>query len=165
LSADIDARTKFQIARGEIDGWRGQCLDLYARAEQAVGDTLELAVQRRKSVGLRHLAGQRLSDLENLIAVEPATENQRKSVCKAIEGWHEMEANRAYLAHGNVHELIDRQGQWWAVFHYTHYAKGIAAPKRWAVSKEEASDFLTRLSESFHALSAQLGQVRKRMPN
>jgi hypothetical protein len=151
-----------QIARGEIDGWRGQCMDVYAKSERAIASTLEQAIARGRAAKPKHLAGQRLAELESVIAKEQATTPQTKALSAAISSWHVMEDKRAFLAHGVLEELVGA-AEWWAIFDVIVYDKSGKTERRWALSQREADQFQEQLIKAFSALSGQLGQLRQRM--
>ncbi len=158
-----DPLTQHQIARAEIDAWRGCCLDLYARTEQAVGKTLEQAISNGKELKLAHLAGQRFDTLQELAETEPATTKQREALVLAISSWRRVESERFLLAHGTVQELIDRRGDWHVRFDAQIYKTGKSTPTQWCLSKSEAMNLRDTLETRFKALSGQLGHFRKRL--
>lgn len=154
------------IAAGEIDGWRGRCLDLFAKTERAVAVALEAACDKDASLTIRHLAGQRMADLIKLIEGDgKATEKQRNALRRALEAWERVEPQRAYLAHGVATVMLDRQASWHAQFDFTKYQAKNRDPQRWNCSKREAEQFEADLEQGFKNLSAQLGQFRTRLFN
>jgi hypothetical protein len=149
------------LAAAEINGWRGRCLDLFARGERAVDMALE-AVSKLE-LPMKPLAGQRLADVVRL-AVEDtgATEKQSSALLLALERWSLINAHRAYLAHGVATVLLDRQGEWHVQFDFVRYQSKRRDQQRWPLSKDEALQFEAELEQAFKAISAQLGQFRKR---
>jgi N-acetylglutamate synthase-like GNAT family acetyltransferase len=151
------------LAAAEINGWRGRCLDLYARGERSVDHSLELASRCDGIPAMKPLAGQRLAEVLRLAVEEPGTtEKQSTGLLLALERWSGINAQRAYLAHGVATVLLDRQGAWHAQFDFVRYQGKRREPQRWALSKNEALQFEAELEQAFMVLSAQLGHFRKR---
>ena len=148
-------------ARCDIDRWRGSCLNLFARAELAVGRCMEAAVVAGKAKKVRHLQGQKLSDLIALTAEIARTTKQKKAFETALNLWDEVQSHRAFLAHGVVVEAIDRQGAWIAVFDMVIHKGDEAIETRWSLTKLEAQAFHERLTDGFKSLSSQLGLLRR----
>jgi hypothetical protein len=154
---------QFDLARQEIDGWRGRCLDVFSRCEAAVASTLLAARASGRSTKLDHLAGQRLTELGDLAEAKTGTARQAATFRKVLDGWRQIEAKRAFLAHGVATELVDRHAQWCVRLDMIVCEKGEPRPDRWTVSKAEAADFETRLKTDFAKLSTQLGQMKQRL--
>jgi hypothetical protein len=152
------------LAAGEINGWRGHCLDVFAKAERAIASTLEVANAQDCSITLRHLAGHRLADLAKLAMSRSATnDKQCKVLLEALDAWLAVESKRAFLAHGVATVLIDRLGSWHVQLDFTKYqGKGLER-LRWTCSKEEATQFEEELQAEFKRLSTHLGQFRKNL--
>lgn len=152
------------IAAGEINGWRGRCLNLFAKAERAVALTLEIANQQNASLTIRHLSGQRLADLAKFAeGIGQMTEKQHKALLFALESWQRVECKRVYLAHGVLTVLLDRQADWHVQLDFTRYLTKSREPQRWNCSRREAEQFEAELEKGFKDMSAQLGHLRKRL--
>src|SRR5207253_8441880 len=94
-------------ATAEIAGWRGRCLDLFARGERAIGQALEVRAAEA-GAKINHLAGQRVAQLEKIAASREATAKQRLAYDTAVAAWKDVDARRAFLAHGIATALLDR---------------------------------------------------------
>ncbi len=151
------------VARGEIECWRGQCLDKYSRIESAIGKTLESAQAQRAVTRIPHLAGQRLCELEKLAANVPGTNRQKAALTAALDRFRPLEHDRAFIVHGVMTVLLDERGMWWANFDIVVYGKAVAEPRRRIFAKKEAIAFYEELSAAFAALSREVGQLRKRL--
>ena len=152
------------IAAGEIDAWRGRCLDWFAKGERAIALTLEAAAKNDAALTIRHLAGHRLADLAKLAAGDgKATERQAKALSGALEAWRQIESRRAFIAHGVATVLMDRNAKWYVQLDFSNYQAKSTERLRWTSSKDEAEQFETELEQGFKGLSAQLGQFRKRL--
>ena len=155
--------TTHEIARAEIDRWRGRCLDHYARTERVIGVTLEKAQQSGQITKLKGLAGQRFLDLESLIRGATGTDKQKAAMQVSTERWRTVEARRAYFAHGVVTALLDQRGNWNARFDLTQYKANAANHERWTIERSEALKFEESLKESFKLVSQQMGLLRKQL--
>jgi hypothetical protein len=152
------------LAAAEISGWRGRCLDLFAKGERIIDTVLEAADGGGVPVSMKHLAGQRIADMQKLAAAEKgATEKQRHAGLACLEGWQAVHSKRAFFAHGVVTTLIDKQAGWHVQLDFTRYQGKLRDRQRWTISQQEALEFEERLVRELQALSAQLGQIRKRL--
>ena len=162
---EVTALKPHEIARIEIETWRGHCLDVFAKGERVVGQTLEslrLSAKGATTIKLRHLAGQRADDLAKHISDSGISAKQAKSVASALASWREFEERRNYLAHAVSTVTLDAKGGWFVLFDMTVYRSDQGAAQRWALGATEAAQFAHQLEASGKHLSAQLGQVRAR---
>jgi len=151
------------LAKTEIDAWRGRCLNTFSRAEKAVIKTLETMQSANTKLAIEPLAGQRLKTLEKLASSQSATDAQNAAVASALAEWRQLDLNRPFFSHGIVTELVDRQGKWHVRFDFIAVKKGVLNEQTLHWSKDEATDFESQLHRAFMLLSGQLGQLRKRM--
>ncbi len=89
------------IARLLISTWRGSCMDIYARGEKIIGQTLEAIrsdAKDPKAIKLEHLGGQRSKALASQLEQLPLTEKQAKAMKSALEIWRKYEEQRTFLA-------------------------------------------------------------------
>lgn len=150
------------LAKAEIEAWRGRCLNTFSRAEKAVTKTLSMIRASDPKARLEPLAGQRLNSLDKLASEEHATEAQKSALVAAISCWRAVDVKRPYFSHGIVTELIDRTGQWHVQIDFIAVKKGVLEPQRMILSQPEALEFEERLHSAFSKFSSQLGQLRKR---
>lgn len=151
------------LAKTEIDAWRGRCLNTFSRAEKAVIKTLEMMQSSNTKLSIEPLAGQRLKTLEKLASSQSATDAQIAAVATALAEWRQLDLNRPFFSHGLVTELVDRHGVWHVRFDFIAVKKGVLNEQKLNLSKDEATDFESQLHRAFTLLSGQLGQLRKRM--
>ena len=152
------------LAADEINGWRGRCLDLFARGERTIDLALETALTGAPGLAMKHLAGHRLADLAKLVSEEKtATEKQKQSLQSSLDSWLASNTKRAFLAHGVTTVLLDRHGDWHAQFDFVRYQGKQRQAERWSCSKHEAWDYERLLERSLILLSSQLGHFRKRI--
>jgi hypothetical protein len=162
--SDASLAKPHDIAAGEIDGWRGRCLDLFARGERAIALSREAAAERNASVTIRHLGGQRPADLAKLVNEDTqATAKQSKTLLSSLDAWLAVEGRRAFFAHGVVTALLDRHGAWHAKLDFTKYQASKRERQSWTCDRQEALQFEADLEREFKQLSTQLGQFRKRL--
>lgn len=150
------------LAKAEIEAWRGRCLNVFARGEKAVTDSLICASTSSCAPRLEPLAGHRLNSLAKLVAAHDATKPERELLCAAIAEWRRHDEKRPLFSHGVATELLDRHGLWHAQIDFLAVHKGAATPVRATFTKPEAEQFETNLHQAFTKLAGQLGQFRKR---
>jgi hypothetical protein len=151
------------VARSEVEAWRGECLDLFAQGEAMIGALLELAMARNFEVRLHPLAVQRTLEAERLVELVGGSEIEVEDAGKALADWQTVESRGELLAHGTITEALDRHGNWHAIIDTVTYRAGKANKGRWAVSQAETEDFRKQLGAAFNRLKAQLGCVRLRL--
>lgn len=149
------------IAAAEIEGWRGRCLNFFARGEHTVAAALASARAKDPAVRIQHLAGQRLAELQRIGQIATGTEKQKAALAKALSDWRACDEHRPCFSHGVMTVLLDRTGEWHVQFDMTAWQSSLARPIRLTWSKVEAFEFEKRLTECFNSLSGQLGQFRK----
>lgn len=151
------------LAKAEIDGWRGRCINIFSRGEKAVTDCLTAASDGKTPVRLEPLAGQRLNSLEKLVGATEATKAQKDALIASITAWRLHDEKRPIFSHGVAIELLDRLGSWHVQFDFVAVSKAAAVPCRTTFSKAEAESFEKSLHEAYTKLAGQLGQLRKRL--
>lgn len=149
------------LAKAEIDAWRGRCLNIFARGEKAVTDCITGALVTSPEFRLEPLAGQRLNTLEKLAEKHSGTEAQKVALSKAIIEWRRNDEKRPFFSHGVATELLDRKGLWHLRLDFIAIQKGKSEPRRLTLSKVEAEELEKSLHAAFKTLSGQLGQFRK----
>lgn len=149
------------LARVEIETWRGRCLNVFARMEKSVTETLVRLQDGDPKLALEPLAGQRLKTLEGIMSAFPATPAQQQARRNALSSWRELDVMRPFLSHGILTELVGRTGEWHLQLDFIAVRKGKGEGQRLNWSKAEAHAFEERLHAAFKALTNQLGQLRK----
>lgn len=151
------------VAKVEIDAWRGRCLNIFSRAEKAVIDSLVEARSKFPERRLEPLSGQRLNSLQKVADEHHATDAQKAALDHSIVSWRQYDEKRPYFSHGVFTELLDRQGRWHVQMDFATVQKGIPEPRRMSLSKAEAEDLEKGIHEAFKGLARELGQLRKRL--
>jgi hypothetical protein len=152
----------FQIARSEIDQWRGKCLNAFSKGEAVIGKALEglaLLSAGGHALKIEHLAGQRATQLANMLPKLSLTERQRNAISSALDDWRNREQERTFLAHGVVAAGLQRNSEWFAIFDVRVFRNGIAEQRRWAVSRAEADDFAVALKSAADKLAQSCGAI------
>ena len=163
MTAEDQSKIAGSSCRSTVpDAWRGQCLQLFARAERCVAETLECAQELDAKVPLRHLAGQRLKDFSDL-AASNGTLKEVAALTNAIDRWRLVEEKRLFLAHGVSLEARDKSGEWVVLLDTKVYSAKQKEQRRWTVTQDEAVQFQAELTDAFKALSSQAGQFRRRL--
>ena len=102
----------FSIAVNEVNAWRGRCLVAFTRAELAVTEALVRLSELDATVPLPHLAGERYATLVKQLRKR----GDAPDTIVAIETFQANDELRSFLCHGVVRVLLDRHGEWQAVF-------------------------------------------------
>ena len=113
-SIEVLPRAAFDAARDAAAAWRGRCLDVFARSEVAVTETLLVlrAVNGRgEAIKLPHLAGQRYEALSTAICAGGAFAGEGKAASAALLAFRQHDALRNILAHGAFTVTLDQHGR------------------------------------------------------
>lgn len=154
-----------EVARNDIEKWRGHCLDFFAKCERHIGRALQALHASPKFetvVKLRHLAGQRADDMAQLLSECGLTPKEFKAVSDALLTWRSFEEPRNFLAHGVLTITLDPQGKPFAIFDMTVFRANAAEQKRWTVSHAEVVEWEIVWRKSGQDLAQRLGQLRKK---
>lgn len=151
------------IARAEIEAWRGECLDLAAQSEAMVGALLELARERGHEVELDSRACQRTVEAIRLIGLIGGSDEEMKDAVAALELWQGVESRGELLSHGMLTETLCRKGQWYAVIDMVTYRAGKPQKGRWVVTRDDSEEFQQQLARAHRKLKLQLGLARLRL--
>lgn len=147
----------------EANAWRGHCLHCFAQVEASVTETLLSLSERNDSVvKLRHLFGQRLADLGEVIGPEGEFAVPGKKAFEALEAFRVHEQLRNILAHGVAKIAVDRQGKWVMVMRQLSIRGKKAERNKLAVEQEEAEQILADLQRTSQRLNSMLGNLRRR---
>jgi len=160
---DLDSFSPHDIARAEIEAWRGECLDFFAQGESMIGSLLELALDQGYEVQLNQFAPQRTLEAMRLVDMVGGTDDEVKDAGDALLGWQAVETRGELLAHGTSTTTLDRHGNWYAIIDTVSYRAGKANKGRWVVSHADTDDFARQLGRAFTKLKVQLGCVRLRL--
>lgn len=159
----ISGFLQHDIARAEIEAWRGECLDLAAQCEAMIGALLELARDRGFEVELHEHSAQRTHEAVRLVDLVGGTDEEIKDALDALALWQGVESRGDLLSRGALTELLDRGGQWYAVFDMVAYRAGKPFKGRWALNREDADEFAAQLARAHTRLKLQLGCTRLRL--
>jgi len=159
-------RAPFEAAREAAAEWRGRCLDLFARSEAAVTETLLVlaAVEERGgSIKLPHLAGQRYDALLTAIGVEGAFAEEGKHAVGPLTGFRQHDALRTQLSHGIFTVTLDHRGCWHLVARVLAFRSGRESRDVFATEQDEAAKILAAIEKDACRLRSTLGQIRRRL--
>ena len=159
----VKALSPHAVARTQINEWRGRCLDLFAKGENAIADLLVGAAAANFEVKLHHLAGQRTKELAKLLDVNGPSKKQIEAGQRAIERWQKIETKRAPLAHGTLTATMDESGDWYAIFDMVDYRTNSITPIRLTISCKEADEMTNELKTALARLKGELGHIKKRL--
>lgn len=155
--------TEYDIARAEIEAWRGECLDLLAKGDALIGTLLALALDKGHDINLPQLSAQRTMEAIRLVALVGGAEDEVDDAGKALDDWQAIKSRGELLAHGTITEAIDREGNWHALIDTVTYRAGKLNRGRWAVGRLETDEFRQQIGSAFRRLKDQLGRIRLRL--
>ena len=163
-TGDDDA---WATATAAANAWRGEAIQLFAKAELAVTETLRaLGEQPGKGakVRLRRLVGQRFEDLATtLVDLDPG---KSARAAGALARFRELEEIRPYLCHGVAKIALDRRGHWIAILKLVDIRAGSAGLLTRSFEEREARALMEDLSGRTRDLLAALQSVRSKLtPN
>ncbi len=155
----------FDAARDEVNAWRGRCLDAFARAEEAVTETLLVLADtgRGKAIRLQHLVGQRFDELTTALGEGGAFAGVDKAAALALAAFREHDDLRAFLCHGVAKVTLDKHGCWMVVMRVVTLRTRKAGRSRRALQEDEAGRLVVELAKVSRKLCSQLGQLRAKV--
>lgn len=145
------------------NAWRGRCLDLFARSESAVSETLLVLAntpERGTLVRLLHLVGQRFEELANLIGPAGAFALEGKASSAALSVFRTHEDLRVSLCHGVGKVVLDQQGRWLLLLRTLAFRS--KQPQRMVrvVEANEADEIVNSLRSAGQRLVSELAKLR-----
>ncbi|GAA4021151.1 hypothetical protein GCM10022280_22140 [Sphingomonas swuensis] len=159
-------RIPFEAARDAAAAWRGRCLDVFARSEAAVTETLLVlaAVKGRgASLKLPHLVGQRYDALSHAIGAGGAFADEGTAVAQAVAEFRKHDGFRTQISHGVFTVTLDHRGQWHLVSRVLALRTGRASRDLFVTEQTEAAAILASLEKDGSRLRSVLGQLRHRV--
>ena len=139
--------------------WRGACLELFARIELDVGETLDAITTRKLALDKEAVhpgAKARYRSLAGALKIHPLGRHAQSTV-RRLEEWCELHEDRVWLAHGRFRALTDGL----SIELVTYDGKSRNAPDPVVLTRMDMLTKLTKLSACATSLHGQLGQIRK----
>jgi len=158
-------RAPFDAARQAAAEWRGRCLDVFARSEAAVTETLLVLATvegRGASIKLPHLVGQRYDALATALGPKGAFAEEGKGAVGALSRFHQHDSLRTTLAHGVFSVTLDHRACWHVVGRVLALRAGRESRDLFVADEGEAADTLLTVEKDGGDLRSALGQVRHR---
>ncbi len=155
----------FDAARDEVNAWRGRCLDAFARAEEAVTETLLVLAEteRGKAIRLQHLVGQRFDELNTVLGEGGAFAGESKAAANALAAFRQHDELRAFLCHGVANVTLDKHGRWTVVMRVIALRARKAARSHRAMEQGEAGQLADGLAKASQKLRSHLKRVRAKV--
>lgn len=159
-------RAPFDTARRAAAEWRGRCLDVFARSEAAVTETLLVlaAVEGRgASIKLPHLVGQRYDALATALGPKGVFAEEGKGVAGTLTRFRRHDALRTTIAHGVFCVTLDHRACWHLVARGLALRAGRESRNLFVTEEGEAAEILRTVEKDGRELRSALGQVRHRL--
>jgi len=151
---------------GEVNCWRGACLQSFAEVEEAASEALAALATvegRGKDIKLRLLLGQKLEDLATAIGTGGTFAIEGKSAAKALAEFRSNEDLRICLAHAVAHIVVERNRNWIVVLlRGSTTSKGERVTR--TIDKAEALATQKELRRHSQSLCAQLRNLVQILP-
>lgn len=144
--------------------WRGQMIQVFAQAEQAVSETLvTLAADTKRGakVRLRRLVGQRFEDLS--LALGEHFRDEGKSAAEALANFRRHEYLRPALCHGAAKLALDRHGHWLIIVKLVDFRSRHVERKTETIEQREAEAMLGNLQRDTRNLRSALQSLQSRI--
>ena len=148
----------------DVNIWRGASLQCFASVEAAVTETLlhlSAIPGRGDGVRLRHLVGQRLDDLAQVVGEGGAFATEGRSVALLLAAFRCHEALRTMLAHGQTKLALERNGRWIAIFRIVSIRAKQAERSELVLEESDAAGKLQDLKAISQKLCSALGNFRR----
>lgn len=151
----------------EICSWRGRCMNLYARSDELIAETLMMAEAAGHPVDLTLPAHEQLGILRDIAEAEtdPADRDagKRTSTVRAIDAWSKMGARRPFVVGGVITALMQNRERWHARFDAMTGSGASVKIDQWVADKIEAEAFEAVLDAAYTLLSIELEQFQNRL--
>lgn len=144
----------------EICSWRGRCMNLYARSDEIICETLMVAEAAGHEVDLTLPAHEQLGILRDLADAETGGEGKRSNVVRAIDAWSKMGVRRPFVVHGVITALMQNKERWHARFDSITGSGDSVKIEQWVADKVEAEAFEEVLDAAYTLLSIELEQFQ-----
>lgn len=154
----------FDAACARLNQWRGQMVENFTRAEQAVTESLiclDTGTATVKGAKFPHLLGQRYDRLEALLSAPTPQTGHGKAAHAAIATFRTHDALRTMLCHGVTKLAVDRGGEWVALMSLVNFKGGQSTNDRLTLLETDAMALLSRVVDQRRRLTTMLGQVRR----
>ncbi|RVD55402.1 hypothetical protein EN828_25225 [Mesorhizobium sp. M2D.F.Ca.ET.185.01.1.1] len=146
-----------------VNAWRGRCLDLFARSEAAVSETLLVMANTSRGgavAKLPHLVGHRFEELATLIGPTGAFASEGKASAAALLAFRPHESLRASLAHGVGKVVLDQQGNWLVVLRTLAFRSKQPQRSVLVIEQSEAEEIVKSHQTTGRRLVSELGNLR-----
>ncbi|WP_066559230.1 hypothetical protein [Croceicoccus bisphenolivorans] len=144
----------------EICSWRGRCMNLYARSDEIVCETLMVAEAAGHAVDLTLPPHEQLGTLRDLAEAETGGNGKRSNVVRAIDAWTKLGARRPFVVNGVVTALMQNRERWHARFDSMVGEGESVKIDQWIADKIEAEAFEEVLDAAYTLLSVELEQFQ-----
>jgi len=159
------SRELFEAARDAAAAWRGRCLDVFAKCEAAVTETLLVLAkvdERGATLKLPHLVGQRYESLSRAIGAGGAFADEGKAAVEPLARFRIHDALRTQMSHGVFRVTLDHRGHWHLIARVLAVRTGRDSRDLFVTDQLEAAAILELLAKDGNRLGSALGQIRHR---
>ena len=138
-------------------------MQCFAKAEAAATETLLVLHRveaRGNEVRLRHLVGQRLSDLAAAIGPNGPFGADGETAYRALEEFRQHEGLRTLLGHGVAKVTLERSGKWIAIMRHLSIRASAEGRDIGVFEQSEADAVLSVLRKRSNKVCSTLGSIQ-----
>ena len=168
MSSDAAPPNPFPAVRGSAQRWRGECIGLFAEAEQRLGAVLVRAANVPAYAAVKpvfpHLVGQKFDRLRKLVGLDGPMKRHATAAIAALDAFAAHNDLRTILCHGELVVAVTENESRMFLFRVVNFRNGVASTTTSAFSHAEADARRNELMAATRALNAALSALEKALP-
>lgn len=165
-SISLAAPPDWDEAYRSANAFRGHAIELFARAETEVSETLLLIAKlpaASDAIHLRHLIGQRFEDLRSALGPNGGMADAGSKAFAALEVFRAYEPLRPVLCHGQGRISIDRAGKWVLQLKVLTFKGQQADRSSYVFDERDSASWLRGLRSALTDLGEALRSLRSKL--
>ena len=156
---ELPMSDRYRAAIDDVNRWRGHCVELYARLESEITETLfEMSVRPHSTVSVPHNFSDKVKKLRT--AVEAHGSNPSENAVKALSDLTDHVDRRNLLVHASGRVWIGPKGNWLWRYRFQPSGKN-RAQEVGSIDKDEAQGIEQSLSSGSRVLAGHLRTIRQ----
>ena len=158
----------FPAARGAANKWRGECISLFAEAEQYLGALLIRAQNVPAYAALKpvfpHLVGQKFERLRKLVAANGPMRQRESSAITALDAFAVHNDLRVIICHGELDVAVTESSVRIFLFKIVAFRNNTASWTTTTFTQSEADIRRCQLAAAVKALTTEMALLKKTLP-
>jgi hypothetical protein len=168
MTAESPIPSPFPAVRGSAQRWRGECIGLFAEAEQRLSAVLvrtsNVPAYAAVKPAFPHLVGQKFERLRKLVGLDGPMKRHAASALSALDAFALHNGLRTILCHGELEVAVTENESRIFLFRFVNFRNGVASTTTSAFSHAEADTRRNELMAATTALKAELSVLEKALP-